>query len=212
MLRILFYWLVVKPLALIILGIKARGVEHLPQQGPAVIVANHNSHLDTLALMALLPSQLIHKVHPVAAADYFCKTPWLNWFAVNVIGIIPLDRNNPAAGREVLNPVLDALDRDAILIFFPEGTRGEPEMLGKMKSGVAFIVSERPQVPVIPVFFYGLGKCLPKGEILLIPFFVDAFIGEPQFYSGHKHAFMQQLNAQMLRLQAKADKVIQPAD
>lgn len=204
MLRQLFYLLLVKPFVLVVLGINARGREHLPLQGPAVIVANHNSHLDALALMSLFPQRVITNVHPVAAADYFLKNRWLKWFALNVIGIIPINRNAATSGREVLAPIFEALDRNAILIFFPEGTRGEPESLGKLKNGIASIIIERPSTPVTPVFFYGLGKALPKGEIVLVPFFIDAFVGQPVLWQGNRQAFMGQLNAALAALQSQA--------
>ena len=204
MLRYLFYLLIVKPLVLVVLGINARGREHLPKQGPAIIVANHNSHLDALALMSLFPQSMIGNVHPVAAADYFCKNRLLKWCALNVVGIIPINRTPTTTAREVLAPIFEALDRNGILIFFPEGTRGEPESLGKMKNGIASILLERPAVPVTPLFFYGLGKALPKGEMLLVPFFVDAFIGEPLFWQGSRQDFMAKLNAALASLQSKA--------
>ncbi|MEQ1485457.1 lysophospholipid acyltransferase family protein [Methyloglobulus sp.] len=203
MLRFLFYLIVVKPLVLVILGINARGREFLPEQGPAIIVANHNSHLDAVALMSLFPLKVIQDVHPVAAADYFLKNRWLKWFALDVVGIIPIERKAPA-GQDVLAPVFEALDRNAILILFPEGTRGEPESMGKLKNGIGHILSERPDIPVIPVFFYGLGKSLPKGEALLVPFFIDAFIGEPLKWLGNRKTFMAELSEKMTQLQHKA--------
>lgn len=203
MLRLLFYLIIVKPLVLVILGINARGREFLPEQGSAIIVANHNSHLDALALISLFPLRAIQDVHPVAAADYFLKNRWLKWFALEVIGIIPIERRAPA-GQDVLAPVFEALDRNAILILFPEGTRGEPENMSKLKNGIGHILSERPDIPVIPVFFYGLGKSLPKGEILLVPFFIDAFIGEPLKWLGNRKTFMAELSEKMTQLQYKA--------
>lgn len=207
MLRILFYLLVVKPLVLLILGINARGREHLPLSGPAIVVANHNSHLDTMALMSLFPLRVINKVRPVAAADYFLYNRFIKWFALNIAGIIPIERNVKAAGGNLFTPVLDALDAGSIVIIFPEGTRGEPETLSKLKNGTARLVSERPDVPVIPVFFHGLGKCLPKGEVILVPFFVDAFIGEPLRWTGNRQLFMNTLAGCMTELQSKAVRI-----
>jgi 1-acyl-sn-glycerol-3-phosphate acyltransferase len=203
MLRILFYLLVVKPLVLLILGINARGREHLPLTGPAIVVANHNSHLDTMALMSLFPLSLINKVRPVAAADYFLCNRCIKWFALNIAGIIPIERKAKDTSGNLFNPVIAALDAGSIVIIFPEGTRGEPETMGRMKNGIAHLLSERPDVPVIPVFFYGLGKCLPKGEVILVPFFVDTFIGKPLHWQGSRALFMEQLAKTMSELQSQ---------
>jgi 1-acyl-sn-glycerol-3-phosphate acyltransferase len=204
MLRSLFFLLIVKPLVLLILGINARGREHLPLSGAAIIVANHNSHLDTMALMSLFPLSVINKVHPVAAADYFMCNRFIKWFALNIAGIIPIDRRMKEKGHDVFAAVINALDNNSIVIIFPEGTRGEPEIMGRMKNGIAHLLRERPDVPVIPVFFHGLGKSLPKGEILLVPFFVDAFIGEPLHWEGSRSVFMDKLAKTMSDLQRQA--------
>jgi 1-acyl-sn-glycerol-3-phosphate acyltransferase len=201
MLRILFYLFVVKPLVLIVLGINARNRHLLPAKGPAIIVANHNSHLDTLALMSLFPLSLASKIRPVAAADYFLRNRLLRWFAMDLIGIIPIERQGAGKNSRLLTPLTEALQKGEILILFPEGSRGEPETLGKLKNGIAHLASECPETPVIPVFFYGLGKCLPKGEIILVPFFVDAFIGEALYWEGSRQAFMEELAESMASLQ-----------
>ncbi len=206
MLRILFYTLIVKPLVLIVLGINVRDRHHLPCSGPAIIVANHNSHLDTLALMSMIPVRLINQVHPVAAADYFLKNRVLRWFALNIVGIIPIERKPSEKNRHVLAPVIEALDKGLILILFPEGTRGQPESMGKLKNGLARLISERPDVPVIPIFFYGLGKSLPKGEFILVPFFIDAFVGAPLLWEGSRQLFMEKLALRMNELRCKAVK------
>jgi 1-acyl-sn-glycerol-3-phosphate acyltransferase len=208
MLRTLFYLLIVKPLVLVMLGINARGREHLPLSGPAIIVANHNSHLDTMALMSLFPLRVINTVRPVAAADYFMCNRFIKWFALNIAGIIPIERKIKEAGGNLFTPVIEALDTGSIVIIFPEGTRGEPETMGRMKNGIAHLVSHRPDVPVIPIFFHGLGKCLPKGEVLLVPFFVDAFIGEPLQWEGSRPLFMDKLAKTMSELQSLAVVVV----
>lgn len=204
MLRYLVHLLIIKPLVLFILGIHIRGKQHLPQQGAAILVANHNSHLDTLALLSLFPARLVNNIRPVAAADYFLRNPIIKWLALNIAGIIPIQRQINKNDTHFFDAVFAALDNQDIIIIFPEGSRGEPEIMGKLKNGIAHLVSERPNVPVIPIFFHGLGKSLPKGEILLVPFFIDAFIGAPLYFQDSRSEFMQQLNNAMQDLQQQA--------
>jgi 1-acyl-sn-glycerol-3-phosphate acyltransferase len=206
MLRRWFYLLFVKPLVLFLIGLNVRGREHLPSSGPAIVVANHNSHLDTLVLMSLFPQALIPQVHPVAAADYFFRNRWLKAFALHVIGIVPINRQPSAQDGDPLAPLLTALDHGQILILFPEGSRGQPEQRGKFKSGVAHLLSKRPNVPITPVFFSGLGKCLPKGEFVLVPFFVDVFIAPAIVWNGSRQGFMALLEQVFDALQNSAEK------
>ncbi len=192
-LRYLFFGLVVRPVVLFILGLNVRNRSRLPQKGPAIVVANHNSHLDTMVLMTLLPFRKLKDVHPVAAADYFLRTRLLSWFALSIIGIIPLKRQLKASHSDPLAEVSEALAQGKILILFPEGSRGEPEKMGVLKNGVSHLAKRHPEVPVIPVFLHGLGKALPKGEGLLVPFFCDVFVGEPVYWPGDRQQHIDML-------------------
>src|SRR5437870_1072504 len=86
-----------------------------------------------------------------------------------------------------------ANERKEIVIVFPEGTRGEPEQLGEFKTGVAHLARRYPSLPFYPVFLHGLGKALPRGEGLLVPFFCDVFVGQPMLWTGDKTSFMGEL-------------------
>ena len=57
-----------------IVGVKFDNANFLLKENQFILVANHNSHLDTMTLLASLPSSIIHKVKPVAAGDHFGKT------------------------------------------------------------------------------------------------------------------------------------------
>lgn len=93
-------------------------VERLPSEGPAIVVANHNSHLDTMVLITLLPARLLRRIRPVAAADYFLASAGKAWFALNIVGILPIKRQRDRPDEDLLAPCYQALEDGKILIFF----------------------------------------------------------------------------------------------
>ncbi|ODR93505.1 glycerol acyltransferase [Methyloceanibacter stevinii] len=206
-LRFLFFGVVVRGAILLGLGLTVRHRERLPTKGPAIIAANHNSHLDTLALMSLMPLSLLPKLRPVAAADYFLSGKVRSWFARDVVGIIPLERAKVRKGADPLAALEEAFDRGEILILFPEGSRGEPEALGRFKTGVGQLAVSRPGVPVVPVYMHGFGKALPRGSSLLVPFNCTVSVGEALFggeFDGaqSRREFMTAYEARMAALAA----------
>lgn len=201
----LFFLLVVRPLVAIVLGLNVRAGERLPLTGPAIIAANHNSHLDTLTLMSLWPLRRVRRVRPIAAADYFLTEAKLAWFSLNIMHIIPIDRERKEAAADPLAAPAAALARNEILVLFPEGSRGQPEQLSRFKSGVARLAERCPQAPIVPVFMHGLGKALPRGDFLLVPFFVDVVIGEPIYWQGSVTATMEAYETAMRGLAGQLD-------
>lgn len=178
LLKVLFFALIVKPVVFFALGLNVFFRERLPVKGPAILLANHNSHLDTMVLMSLYPLREIHKIRPVAAADYFLANKFIAWFSLNVIGIIPIKRGSSGVKSSLFDNCHQALDQGHILILFPEGSRGQPEQLSELKRGVHHLIKTRSTLQVVPVMMHGLGKALPKGEMVLVPFNCDVVVGD----------------------------------
>ena len=199
-LRLLFFAFVVRPVMYVAIGLNVRHRHRLPRHGPAIVVANHNSHMDTMALMSLFPLRLLPKIRPVAAEDYFMSSKAFGWFAANIIGIVPIDRDAVTRGRDPFKACHDALADDAVLLVFPEGTRGRPERLSSFKKGIGYLADRHPTVPIIPVFLHGFGKVLPKGDWVPVPFFCDIFVGDPVARAGSHEAFTAALEARIHRL------------
>lgn len=177
-LKVLFFGLIVRPVVLLILGLNVRNRHKLPLEGPALLAPNHNSHLDTMVLLSLYPLSVIHKVRPVAATDYFMANPLIAWFSLKVIGIIPLDRSGKAQRDDLFKDCMEAFDNGDILIVFPEGSRGEPEQIKPLKKGIYYLLKDKRDILVTPVLMHGLGKALPRGEALLVPFNCDVIVGD----------------------------------
>jgi 1-acyl-sn-glycerol-3-phosphate acyltransferase len=206
-LRMLFVMGIAYPVVLLWLGIHVRHRERLPLKGPAIVAANHNSHLDTLTLLSLFPLARVPLVQPAAAVDYFFRNVWLKWFSLNVIGIIPVMRGAAKQGLDPLEDCYRALAAGKVLVIFPEGTRGEPEQMAELKSGIWHLAKRFPAAPVIPVFMHGLGKSMPKGALIPIPIFVGVAIGKPLYGTLEKSAFMQALKVSFSQLKHKFSSV-----
>ena len=193
-LKVLFVVIIARPVVLLLLGLNVQNRQKLPMKGPAVLAVNHNSHLDTMVLLSLYPLSKVHKLRPVAAADYFLKNPLLSWFALNVIGIIPLKRKGRIHSH-YFDACHQALDNNDILILFPEGTRGEPEKSSQLKKGIFYMIKNQPvDIPVIPVMTHGLGRALPRGEALLVPFNCDVVVGDPLTRKEDSRELLEELS------------------
>lgn len=145
------------------------GVEHfkgLP--APCIVVGNHTSHLDALALFHGLPQRIKWNIYFGAAADrWFLKDgggrpeialqPWYNSL---IGGNFPIRRGG---GSATLDYSKWLLDQGANLAIFPEGTRSTSKRMSRFKHGVALLALEK-NVPVVPCYLVGLNKLRPKGR------------------------------------------------
>lgn len=204
LIKYLYFMLIVYPVVRIVIGLNIRHWEKIPRRGPAILIANHNSHLDTMVLMCLFPLGMLFRIRPVAAADYFMKTRLRAWFSTKAIGIIPMERRitktTAGQGGDFLKPISEALGRGDIVIYYPEGSRGDPEQIGNFKCGIGKLASRHPEVPIVPCFIHGAGKALPRGEGLLVPFFCDVFVGDPIHFEGTRTTFTELLRERVLDL------------
>jgi 1-acyl-sn-glycerol-3-phosphate acyltransferase len=201
------YSFVVRTFLKIIVGIKFDSARFLLDEDQFVIVANHNSHLDTMAIMASLPSKIIHKVKPVAAADYFGKTKFkekLSNYLINTL-LIQRRRDIKNIEKDPINRMIKALDDGFSLIIFPEGTRGEPEVRQPLKPGIAYVLIQRPQIKYVPAYMKGMGKAMPKDDNLIVPFSSSLTYGQPAMIKGSNIAdVLKQIEEDLNMLKEKS--------
>ena len=167
----------------VIVGVKYAHKHVLKEKKQFILVANHNSHLDTMALMTALSFRQRPKTHPVAAGDYFGGTPIKAFISYLFLNAILIRRKKDQAEADPIELMSEALINGDSLILFPEGSRGEPEKMQEFKKGIGILLQRFPHVPYIPVYMKGMGKTLPKGETLLVPFDCYVLVGKPHFTS-----------------------------
>jgi 1-acyl-sn-glycerol-3-phosphate acyltransferase len=173
------YTVVMRNFLRIIIGVKFHRADLLKNCKQFVIVSNHNSHLDTMALLSSLSSAQIAVTHPVAAGDYFGQSSMRAFFTRYFVNAILIPRTVKKGEQNPVRVMSDMLKKGHSLILFPEGSRGEPEKMQEFKKGIGLLMKMNPNVPYIPVFMKGMGKVLPKGENLIVPFDTYVCFGEP---------------------------------
>jgi len=166
---------------LVRLATGVRLLPDVPEDGKRrIYFANHSSHLDFVVIWAALPGRQRAWTRPVAAAEYWEKTPLRRWMANRIFNAVLIPRDLARMRSEdPLGKMLQALDSGADLIVFPEGTRSETGEVGPFKPGLHHLATKRPAALLIPVFLENLSRILPKGELLPLPLMGQAVFGEP---------------------------------
>lgn len=181
-LRLLLHLLLLRPLLHLIFGLSVEGRENLERLDRFILVANHNSHLDTLLLYSVLPVRQILRTHPLAARDYFSRHRWL--FAVVNYLFRPIWVDRVYKEGDPIAVTLDRIDRGCNIIIFPEGTRGEPGQIQEFRTGVGRLMERRRDLPVVPVFLLGPERSLPKRAPFPLPLWNHVIVGLPQVLKG----------------------------
>lgn len=132
---------------------RVEGRENLPTQPPFVLIANHSSHLDAIALAAALSMRARQCVLPVAAGDTFFDRPVMAAFAANCLNALPLWRKSVT--RHAIDELRHRLTREPCgYILFPEGTRSRDGRMGAFKAGIGMLLAGTG-VPVNPCHIDG---------------------------------------------------------
>lgn len=177
----LFYFFLIKPWLKYIIGVSFDNVKPLEESDQFLIVGNHNSHFDTISIMAALPSDKRKNTCAVAAGDYFGKTSLSGSLMKLFFNAILINRNRKEGEPSSLEILDQNLKAGKSIIIFPEGSRGKPGSIKDFKKGVAILLRENPTVPFIPVYLDGFGRVLPKDKILIVPLICKVRFGLPLF-------------------------------
>jgi 1-acyl-sn-glycerol-3-phosphate acyltransferase len=139
-----------------------QGLEHIPEQGPAIIASNHLSFSDSFFMPLVVP----RRVTFLAKQEYFTGRGPKGWFSrlfFSGVGQVPIDRSSGSAAKAALETGKRILAEGKLLGIYPEGTRSPDGRLYRGKTGVARMALEA-RVPVIPCALINTDKILPIGK------------------------------------------------
>ncbi len=137
--------------------------ELLKTQPRLLVISNHASHLDAVAIAASIPQKQWLNLYIAAAKDYFFSNPLFTFFSQHCLGAIPIDRKDrrkEAVG--LIKSLLSSLSK-IWLIIFPEGTRSRDGKLQDFKRGVA-LFSQSTNTPILFLYLKGNSNLWPKGR------------------------------------------------
>jgi 1-acyl-sn-glycerol-3-phosphate acyltransferase len=161
-LTMLFWWNGVRGVVIAFLKFAYRmrmeGAEHVPDSGPIIYVANHQSHYDPCIVGSLVGDR---PLSGMARATLF-HNPVLAWI-MRGIGVIALDQSKGDAGA--FKAALGELQAGRCVLVFPEGSRTRDGAIHEFKPGVALII-RRSGAPVIPLAIEGAFDIWPIGTSL----------------------------------------------
>lgn len=160
-----------------VMSVHIEGRQHLRSKQAYVLVANHQSLVDILAVL-----YVAHPFKFVAKKELFW-IPFLGW-ALSVAGYIPLVRTSHSSGKEALQRSIQYLKRGTSVLFFPEGTRSRDGEIHNFKAG-AFRIAAQEGLPVAPIVIDGTRDIIKKGSLVVRSRRnVTVQIGRPRFSEG----------------------------
>jgi 1-acyl-sn-glycerol-3-phosphate acyltransferase len=190
---------------------RGEGRRNVPLTGPALLIANHQSFLDPLAVGTVARRHLCFLAR---------KTLFRNRFfggLIRRVYAIPVDQEGVA--KEGLKAIVDQLKAGRAVLVFPEGERTSTGKLQPLKPGVLLLI-KRVEVPIIPVGIAGAYDALPRTRKWpkLSPIFLPATgadiavsIGKPipseRFRDMPREKVLEELHDELRRATERAQQM-----
>ena len=165
-------------LSKLLFRIEFQGREFIPKKGGFILVSNHLSYLDPIAIGTACPREV-----SFLAKDTLFNYPFLaGW--LKAVGVIPVKRG--AADLSAIKTAIHNASSGKGLALFPEGTRREKENAFINPQAGAGFLADKLNVPVIPAFVSGTEQALPRGAKFLRPAKIKVKFGKEIHIEGGK--------------------------
>jgi 1-acyl-sn-glycerol-3-phosphate acyltransferase len=191
---------------------RSEGSRHVPRRGPVLLVANHESFLDPLAVGLAVRRH----IHYLARKTLF-KNPLFGNF-LRSVGCVPVDQEGVA--KEGLKTSIELLEANKALLVFPEGERTPTSRMQAFKPGILLLMKRAP-APIVPVGVAGAFEAYPRHRKLprLSPLFwpptgaaVAACVGKPippeHFANLSRDQILEELFGKVQEQVKRAEKIV----
>jgi 1-acyl-sn-glycerol-3-phosphate acyltransferase len=160
------------------------GLDHIPDDSPAILASNHLSFSDSFFLPLVVPRPITF----LAKSDYFTGKGIKGFFTKAFfagVGQVPVDRSGGRASEAAIRTGLRILGEGNLLGIYPEGTRSPNGTLYRGKTGVARMAMEAG-APIIPVAMINTYEIQPPGQVRPHIRRVGVRIGRPLDFSRYE--------------------------
>lgn len=141
---------------------------------PAIIICNHQSHIDLMCTLMLSPKIV------VLTNDWVWNNPFYGRI-IKFAEFYPVSNGAESA----LPKMKDLMERGYSILVFPEGTRSADCTIGRFHKG-AFYLANELKADVVPLFIHGFGHVLPKNDFMLRPGSLFMQVGKRVSYNDYK--------------------------
>ena len=185
------------PLGSLYMDLHVEGLSHLDGlKGPVLFAANHQSHMDTPAILMALPPAWRYRTATAMAKEFFAahfapagrplgqrlRSTTLYLLSCQFFNTFPLPQRE-AGTRQTLRYVGEVAADGYSVLIFPEGRRTETGAIDRFQPGVGMI-GARLGLPVVPIRIDGLDRVLSKSMTWPVRGPVRVAFGEPIHLTG----------------------------
>ena len=163
------------------------GLENLPEEGPVVIVGNHQGYADIAAYFAAFRKFQFGFV----AKKELAKIPLYGKWMPRIRSVF-IERDDPRASLEAIKAGVDLIEKGFSLVIYPEGTRSKGPIPGPFMKG-SLKLATKPGVPIVPVSMHGTYKMYEQTGVIR-PATIRIIVHEPIETKGLSRQEERELN------------------
>jgi 1-acyl-sn-glycerol-3-phosphate acyltransferase len=172
---------------------------------PAIIIANHQAHIDLTCIIGLHPNIV------VLTNKWVWNTPFYA-LPMRFADFYPIAHNF----ENHIEKLKQLTQKGYSILIFPEGTRSQDCAIKRFHKG-AFYLAEQLKLDILPITIHGMGHVLPKKELMLSKGKITVKVGERVAYHeyatlGHYQEVSKWFRQQMIKIYNQLSEKIETAD